>query len=203
MNDVVIEDVQIQWFEQFGDMYDYDNYIKPRWQQDYATRHNGTIPALIAKTYEELLEQQRQYDGFNPGDAYFDGTTITYPTANPYIPLTSDEADYVDFCNKHFDDPVVMWEAAKVGDYVSHFTVNTDASVKQDVDKISMNQTVTAWDVRGNEITDLLFETSVQTSIEGIQAAGKDGVIYNLSGQRVQTARQGIFVVNGKKVVLK
>ena len=42
------------------------------------------------------------------------------------------------------------------------------------------------------------------TAIEGV-AADKtmDGTIYNLNGQRVKTAKKGVYVVNGKAVIVK
>ena len=42
------------------------------------------------------------------------------------------------------------------------------------------------------------------TGIANIEvAAGKDGVIYNLAGQRVTTPAHGLYIVNGKKVFMK
>lgn len=42
------------------------------------------------------------------------------------------------------------------------------------------------------------------TGISGIQAAGAtDGAIYNLAGQRVGRAQRGIYIRDGKKVVVK
>ena len=43
--------------------------------------------------------------------------------------------------------------------------------------------------------------TETSTGIESIQENGKDEVIYNLAGQRVQKTQKGIFIVNGKKVL--
>ena len=44
----------------------------------------------------------------------------------------------------------------------------------------------------------------IETSINSIDAAPvQDGKIYNLAGQRVSKAQKGIYVINGKKVVVK
>ena len=43
----------------------------------------------------------------------------------------------------------------------------------------------------------------VETSILGINAAEEQGVVYNLAGQRVNKAQKGIYIVNGKKVLIK
>jgi hypothetical protein len=44
----------------------------------------------------------------------------------------------------------------------------------------------------------------VTTGIEGIKAADmENGNVYNLNGQRVEKAQKGLFIINGKKVVVK
>lgn len=48
------------------------------------------------------------------------------------------------------------------------------------------------------------FEDNTTTAIEGIATAKvNNGEIYNLQGQRVLNATKGLFIVNGKKVVIK
>ncbi len=41
------------------------------------------------------------------------------------------------------------------------------------------------------------------TAIDGIKSADKSGAIYNIAGQRVSKAQNGIFIQNGKKVAVK
>ena len=41
------------------------------------------------------------------------------------------------------------------------------------------------------------------TAIEGVEAENKTDVIYNLSGQRVQKAQRGLYIVNGKIFMVK
>ena len=41
------------------------------------------------------------------------------------------------------------------------------------------------------------------TAIDGLQAEGANATIYNLAGQRVNKAQKGIYIVNGKKVLVK
>lgn len=41
------------------------------------------------------------------------------------------------------------------------------------------------------------------TAIEGVEAENNTDVIYNLSGQRVQKAQRGLYIVNGKKLMVK
>ncbi len=42
-----------------------------------------------------------------------------------------------------------------------------------------------------------------ETAVEAVKAEAVDGVIFNLAGQRVNSTQKGIFIVNGKKVVVK
>lgn len=41
------------------------------------------------------------------------------------------------------------------------------------------------------------------TAIQGVETAKQNGAIYNLAGQRVEKAVRGIYIQNGKKVVVK
>ena len=49
----------------------------------------------------------------------------------------------------------------------------------------------------------LLDEASYLAGIEGINADNKAGKIYNLQGQEVAAPAKGIYIMNGKKVVIK
>ena len=49
-----------------------------------------------------------------------------------------------------------------------------------------------------------LFIGGIETSISEINGADvENGAIYNLAGQRVNKAQKGVFIVNGKKVIVK
>ena len=45
------------------------------------------------------------------------------------------------------------------------------------------------------------FEKEDPTGISNVKTAIQQGVYYNLNGQRVENARKGIFIMNGKKVI--
>lgn len=47
------------------------------------------------------------------------------------------------------------------------------------------------------------IDGGVTTAIEGISVENNRGDIYNLNGQRVDKAQKGLYIVNGKKVVVK
>jgi len=58
-------------------------------------------------------------------------------------------------------------------------------------------------DLSGSEVKSLTFRFDLATGINGVSAASNDNTIYNLAGQRVNAATKGIYIVNGKKVVIK
>ena len=179
-----------------------NQYIYEMFVEAYTAKH-GVAPVLPEQDVDYYLELQRYRAGWQAGDAYIDPVTMasTYPTTNPYRALTADEEEYVRFFLATYCEGVILEKDANVP-YT--FNIRTNNDVKQDVDKIERDQVVTAWDVRGNQVTDLLFDQGIETAIVGIEATKENnGAIYNLAGQRVQTARQGIYVVNGKKVVIK
>ena len=47
------------------------------------------------------------------------------------------------------------------------------------------------------------FGDDTTTGIEALSTKAMDGEVYNLQGQRVNKAHKGLYIVNGKKVVLK
>jgi hypothetical protein len=62
----------------------------------------------------------------------------------------------------------------------------------------------------GNNISWLAFKDVVYTrlgdvvGIAGVKSENKlDGTVYNLNGQKVEKAQRGLYIVNGKKVVVK
>ena len=166
----------------------------------YFNQKWGRDPVVEYEDIDALLEMQRYYLGWenHDGNGKMDGPKGD-DAPRPYRPLTADEIEYIRFFMATFCEGVILWRD-NAAPY--NFTIRTTSGVQQDPEKITRDQVVTAWDVKGNQVTDLLFEPAVETSIEGIEAASEDNAIYNLAGQRVQTARKGIFVVGGKKVVL-
>ena len=58
---------------------------------------------------------------------------------------------------------------------------------------------------KGNAQSVKLFIDGITTSIDAldVEPAANDGAIYNLAGQRVEKAQKGLYIVNGKKVLVK
>ena len=44
---------------------------------------------------------------------------------------------------------------------------------------------------------------STLTAINTVKAANEQGVVYNLQGQQVMQPTKGLYIINGKKVVIK
>ena len=58
-----------------------------------------------------------------------------------------------------------------------------------------------------NQVTKEVSATAVRTDTDGISQIAGDvkakNVVFNLQGQRVSTPKQGVYIINGKKVVVK
>lgn len=56
----------------------------------------------------------------------------------------------------------------------------------------------------GARIVSFSIDGVETTAIEGLEVAGKNnGKLYNLAGQEVKTAQKGLYIQNGKKVIVK
>ena len=106
-------------------------------------------------------------------------TTATFVGTFSRVDLTSaNENTYVVSSNTLYN----VTSDVTVKAYRGYFTVVTTNGVKNFV---------------------LDFGNGETTNIEALESETRDKVIYNLAGQRVQKAQKGIFIVNGKKVVIK
>ena len=58
-----------------------------------------------------------------------------------------------------------------------------------------------------NSVTKEVSATAVRTDTDGISQIAGDvkakSVVFNLQGHRVSTHKQGVYIINGKKVVVK
>lgn len=58
-----------------------------------------------------------------------------------------------------------------------------------------------------NSVTKEVSATAVRTDTDGISQIAGDvkakNVVFNLQGHRVSTSKQGVYIINGKKVVVK
>ena len=124
----------------------------------------------------------------------FDGVMIEVPTSEVQVAGT-----YVDYFG------VYATTNLAAGD----FFLATKEGVQQIFQSEGNNDTVKGFrayfKTKTAGVKAALFIDGVATSISEIngEVATVNGAIFNLSGQRVNKAQKGIFIVNGKKVILK
>ena len=97
-----------------------------------------------------------------------------------------------------------------VGTYAASTTVKTgDYFISGDKLYKSVGETIVKGtrayiDARNTSAGVKLFIDDLETAIDAINGeAAEQGAIYNIAGQRVNKAQKGIYIVNGKKVVVK
>ena len=102
-----------------------------------------------------------------------------------------DRVEYIDFTqfNPITCDPDVLYT-----DYVDQtIIIKTGAGVTQNPEAVGIRQQLVSVD----------YVENFETGINGLSAAEGQQMIFNLAGQRVSKAQKGIYVINGKKVVVK
>lgn len=122
------------------------------------------------------------------------GVIIAAPAATPAVEGTN--FDYVGvYANTTFAEGDYFLGTKEGTQYV--FQSNGTDSAKP---FRAYFQKKTTGNVRAN-----LFIDGVATAIEAIEAqpAEQNGAIFNLAGQRVNKAQKGLYIINGKKVVIK
>jgi pectin methylesterase-like acyl-CoA thioesterase len=102
--------------------------------------------------------------------------------------LTWDNSDYA-----------LLWAVCKNGSVVG-FTTEPAYTV----DDATATYTVRAANEMGG-LSEASDAATTATGIENVSAAKPvvDGAIYNLNGQKVTKAQKGLYIINGKKVVIK
>ena len=109
----------------------------------------------------------------------------------------------------HTIQTAIYAEAARWGDYRRDVHRWQSAGQLYTVDQHYMaerNRLLTQYfPVRsGNVLNSILYRYPVDTSIEVVAADHTaDGLYYNLNGQQVEHPRKGIYIHNGKKIVIK
>lgn len=88
-----------------------------------------------------------------------------------------------------------VYALAKKNDIVGFYKVQAGVNVPNGKCYISVNKT-SAPDFLG-------FDFGNYTSIDAVKKQEENGLFYNLNGQRVAQPSKGLYIVNGKKVVIK
>ena len=127
----------------------------------------------------------------------FNGVQVVAPTSAVQV-----EGKYVDYVGVYAPTTLAA------GD----FFIATKDNIQQVFQSQGNNDKVNGFrayfkakEADGGNVKAALFIDGVATSISEIngEAATVNGAIYNLAGQRVNKVQKGIFIVNGKKVILK
>ena len=187
----------------------------------------NTIVLPFATTMQELgVKQVLRYDGTETvdGKLRLNFTAVEELSANtPYAVFVEADQSLPSFENKTITEPtnLTVADAESQYDFVGTYKaydksnspiVNGDY-ISGDIDfkKAAGGNVIKAYRAYMKKTGDsasepTFFVNGVQ--VDGIQAvemgnALNDGVIYNLNGQKVDKAQRGVYIINGKKVVVK
>ena len=89
-----------------------------------------------------------------------------------------------------------VYALAKKGDVVGFYHVQAGVQVPAGKCYISVNKPTSAPDFLG-------FDFGNYTNIDAVKKQEENGQFYNLNGQRVAQPTKGLYIVNGKKVIIK
>ena len=103
----------------------------------------------------------------------------------------SDQTGLTVFRAKGFDNEKITDE--------NLFKVGDEVVIEGKLQKYVKNDVVTP-EVSGGYFISINGATS---GIDTVSAGTTNAVVYNLSGQRVQNPQKGLYIVNGRKVVIK
>ena len=139
---------------------------------------SANVPVLVKATEDK-------------GELVFKGVQIIAPTEDEIMV----EGKNIDFVGSY--SPIKKIEA---GNYFLNY-----GKLYKSEGKTSMNAFRAYLRTKSADVRAELFIDGVATAIEAIDADNsvQNGAIYNLAGQRVQKAQRGLYIVNGKKVVIK
>lgn len=160
------------------------------WKDGNGVEHaNDPILTIDDVNEMSLANVMGQDDDWDPTALTEQASAPTNVTINPDSKtLTWDDSNYV-----------LCWVVFKDGKFVAATTVNS-----YEVDDASATWTVRAANEMGG-----LGEAAVASAATGIeeitdaQAAQANDAIYNIKGMRVKNATHGVYIIGGKKVVVK
>ena len=170
----------------------------------------------IAETFGEdaevaYFESAENVNG-NVSISFKKGTSINHGT--PYLLYLPEAKSGVRFMSKAVNDAIeaVTGDAFDFVGVYEQTTVNTGdmfikggkfvtATTNNYVLPFRSYLQLKVAGVRSVSIT--IGEETITTAIDGLTIESNDNVIYNLGGQKVQNAKKGLYIINGKKVVVK
>jgi hypothetical protein len=127
----------------------------------------------------------------------FKASATTYSVENNYMKRVTDDATLA----QTEGDPVNHWNyiLADDGGTPKFFLVDGTSTIAKDKAYLNSNKDLTAAGSRGVSI---IFADEA-TGIEAVTTQQGDGQWYNLQGQKVAQPAKGLFIKNGKKVIIK
>lgn len=130
--------------------------------------------------------------------------TSTASSANPYTfmerTITTGDAKVEGLANFDFVGTYAATTDIAAGDY---FISDNELYKSTGATTIAGTRAYIKAKTAGARLVNFAID-GVTTGIEGIKAADmENGNVYNLNGQRVVKAQKGLFIINGKKVVVK
>jgi hypothetical protein len=143
-------------------------------------------PVLTAEEAAEAAEMSNMYGDWNPKEATEQAPVPTHVVISGNT-LSWDNSNYA-----------LLWAIVKDGKVVDFTTVPSYT-----VDDANATYAVRAANEMGGLSEAALAET--QTGIDELEKKNltDDNAVYNLQGVRVQRTQQGIYIINGRKVVKK
>ena len=142
---------------------------------------DGIVPANIGIV---LAADQNSYE-------------IPVATADPSVSFTDNEMVGV------LERTQVLWNpSTDVYNYIlqgGEFKKASTGYLKANRAYLSTSYTAAG----ARDYMEIVFEDDDVTAIETVKAQKMDGQYYNLNGQKVQNPTKGLYIVNGKKVVIK
>lgn len=94
-----------------------------------------------------------------------------------------------------------IYALAKKNGVVGFYQVSSDVKIPAGKAYLDINKTNAS---EGNVKAFLAFDFSAgEDAIKGVESVSKDAVIFNVAGQRVNHASHGLYIINGKKVIIK
>jgi hypothetical protein len=56
---------------------------------------------------------------------------------------------------------------------------------------------------KNTQINKIVVTLDTSTAIQAVESTRNDGIIYNMAGQRVEKAQKGLYIMNGRKFMVK
>ena len=144
---------------------------------------SANVPVLVNVTY--------------PHQIMINGVHVVAPTSDVKV-----EGNFFDFVGTYAPiNPI------PAGDYfVGYNTEKPDGAIFKSEGATSINafRAYIHAKTAGARVTNLYIDGVETTDIDVLEAVGiSNGKIYNLNGQEVKKAQKGIYIVNGKKLLVK